>query len=560
MKFNKFIKLKNTHMDSYNKLSFTNFEYNFINLIKLYLNHHNTSFPHDTIVCRIAGGWVRDKILNIPSNDIDIAIENKNVSGQLFLQQLIQFYKNDDYSNVSHFNKLHNTDFSFKNIFNTGIHVTKVNSEKSKHLETAMASVFNHSIDFVSLRKESYTNKNRIPTIEVGTPLEDCLRRDCTINSLFYNINTGYLEDMSEMGLMDLKNGVIRTPLDPMKTFTDDPLRIFRLLRFKNKLDFKYHDDLIQCFKENHEVLCEFIYKKVSRERVAIEVNKILATNNANICKNFLKDLEAFNFERFLYSNNQVSYEEELNKLKQDKKINQKKNLLVDKIILFKRTLEYFENDLKKQIHSFVSTIESCTPEDENLDMTIVCHSMLLYPLLNLHLQYSIKQNDMNAIKRDMEMVLLSNGITKAKVKQIIALQELLCHEEYLQQFDTRASMCMFIKENITDHQIYSTFMAVLRIFFPDKFETFTGELLKNNIIKDGADDLDTKWNRNNLKLKWNGNMITKHLNKKPGVWMSEVISLEWVYLFENNIDVQDREIDMDDFIEWINQRSTILQ
>ena len=560
MKFNKFIKLKNTHMDSYNKLSFTNFEYNFINLIKLYLNHHNTSFPHDTIVCRIAGGWVRDKILNIPSNDIDIAIENKNVSGQLFLQQLIQFYKNDDYSNVSHFNKLHNTDFSFKNIFNTGIHVTKVNSEKSKHLETAMASVFNHSIDFVSLRKESYTSKNRIPTIEVGTPLEDCLRRDCTINSLFYNINTGYLEDMSEMGLMDLKNGVIRTPLDPMKTFTDDPLRIFRLLRFKNKLDFKYHDDLIQCFKENHEVLCEFIYKKVSRERVAIEVNKILATNNANICKNFLKDLEAFNFERFLYSNNQVSYEDELSKLKQDKKINQKKNLLVDKIILFKRTLEYFENDLKKQIHSFVSTIESCTLEDENLDMTIVCHSMLLYPLLNLHLQYSIKQNDMNAIKRDMEMVLLSNGITKAKVKQIIALQELLCHEEYLQQFDTRASMCMFIKENITDHQIYSTFMAVLRIFFPDKFETFTGELLKNNIIKDGADDLDTKWNRNNLKLKWNGNMITKHLNKKPGVWMSEVISLEWVYLFENNIDVQDREVGMDDFIQWINQRSTILQ
>ncbi|CAI8501762.1 unnamed protein product [Hanseniaspora opuntiae] len=146
--------------------------------------------------------------------------------------------------------------------------------------------------------------------------------------------------------------------------------------------------------------------------------------------------------------------------------------------------------------------------------MTIVCHSMLLYPLLNLHLQYSIKQNDMNAIKRDMEMVLLSNGITKAKVKQIIALQELLCHEEYLQQFDTRASMCMFIKENITDHQIYSTFMAVLRIFFPGQ----------------------------------------------PGVWMSEVISLEWVYLFENNIDVQDREVGMDDFIQWINQRSTILQ
>ncbi len=69
---------------------------------------------------------------------------------------------------------------------------------KSKHLETAMATIFNHDIDFVSLRKEVYTNENnRIPTIEVGTPLEDCLRRDCTINSIFYNINTGYLEDSS---------------------------------------------------------------------------------------------------------------------------------------------------------------------------------------------------------------------------------------------------------------------------------------------------------------------------------------------------------------------------
>lgn len=560
MKINKFIKLKNTHMDNYNKLSFTNFEYNFINLIKLYLNNHNASYPHDVIVCRIAGGWVRDKILNIPSNDIDIAIENKNVSGQLFLQQLIHFYKKDHHSNVSYFNNLHNTNFTFKNIFNTGIHVTKVNSEKSKHLETAMASVFNHSIDFVSLRKESYTNNDRIPTIEVGTPLEDCLRRDCTINSLFYNINTGYLEDMSGKGLMDLKNGVIRTPLDPMKTFTDDPLRIFRLLRFKNKLHFKYHEDLTKCFRENHETLCQFIYKKVSRERVAIEVNKILSTNNIAICKSFLKDIEAFNFERFLYSNNQTCHEDELNKLKHDKKPNQRKNLLVDKIILFKRTLEYFETDLKKQIHIVVNALESCDVDDPTLDMTAVCHAMLLYPLLNLHLQYSITQKDMGAIRRDMEMTLLSNGTTKAKVRQIIALQELLCHEEYLQEFGSRSSLCMFIKQSITDHQIYSTFLRILRIFFPEKFRAFTNELLRNNIIREEGDDLDMAWSRDNLKLKWNGNMIMKHLNKRPGAWMSEVITLEWVYLFENNFDVQDREVGIDEFIDWINQRSTILQ
>ncbi|KAL6931287.1 hypothetical protein ACO0R3_002749 [Hanseniaspora guilliermondii] len=539
----------------YNKLSFTNFEYNFINLIKLYLNHHNTLNPNDIIICRIAGGWVRDKILNIPSNDIDIAIENKNVSGQLFLHQLIEFYKFNNYSNIFKFNELNNTNFIFKNIFNTGIHATRINPEKSKHLETAMASIFNHSIDFVSLRKEVYTNdNNRIPQIDVGTPLEDCLRRDCTINSLFYNINTGCLEDLSNLGLMDLQNGIIRTPLDPMKTFTDDPLRIFRLLRFKNKLNFKYHEDLIQCFKKNHDTLCGFIYKKVSRERVAIEVNKILSTNNIQICKDFLKDLEVFNFEKFLYANNQNSYEDELNKLKQEGgKLNQKKNLLVDKVILSRRTLEYFENDLKSKVQFFVKTMETSNIRD--LDMTIVCHAVLLSPLLNPRLQYSIKQNDMIFIKRDMELVLLSNGITKGKVKQIIALQELLCHEEYLKEFNNRASLCMFIKENMTDLKVYSIFMDILRIFFPDKYKAFINELLKNNVIGEENEDLDMKWDKENFNLKWNGKMIMGHLNKKPGAWMKEVITQEWVYLFENNIDVQDKDVDINDFIEWMNQK-----
>lgn len=561
-------------------LIFTNFEYNFINLINFYLTHHNTENPNDIIVCRIAGGWVRDKILNIPSNDIDIAIENKNVSGKLFLNNLVNFYKDNDNIHIKSFNEIHNTKFKFKNIFNTNIHATKVNPEKSKHLETAMATIFNHDIDFVSLRKEVYTNENnRIPTIEVGTPLEDCLRRDCTINSIFYNINTGYLEDLSNKGLVDLQNGIIRTPLEPMKTFTDDPLRIFRLLRFKNKLNFQYSEDLMSCFKNNHDVLVDFVYKKVSRERVAIEANKILNTNSISICKNFLKDLEYFGFERFLYSNNKNSYEDELEKLsneKNSKKVNQKKVMLFDKITLHERTLNFFEIDLKTHIKFFIEAIESHKDlASYKLDMTTVVHAILLFSLLDPRLQYSNKnkQTDLSIIKKDIELALLSNGIAKTKVRQIIALQELLDlvnkkDFEFIVgdvdnniEIKNRAELCFFVKEQITDFQIYNSFKNILHIFYPQHYTKFIKGLKENKIINDDNDDLDAIWNKDNLKLKWNGSMIMKHLNKKPGVWMSEVIRLQWLYYFEKELDlVNDEDTNIEDFINWVNTQSNILK
>ena len=71
-------------------------------------------------------------------------------------------------------------------------------------------------IDLVNLRNEQYTEESRVPTIEIGTPTEDAYRRDLTINSMFYNINEEKVEDLTEKGVMDLRNGVIRTPLEPL--------------------------------------------------------------------------------------------------------------------------------------------------------------------------------------------------------------------------------------------------------------------------------------------------------------------------------------------------------
>lgn len=87
-------------------------------------------------------------------------------------------------------------------------------------------------IDLVNLRSEKYTDDSRVPVIEIGSPEEDALRRDLTINALFYNINEQKVEDFTGKGLEDLQNGIIRTPLDPLQTFLDDPLRVLRTIRF----------------------------------------------------------------------------------------------------------------------------------------------------------------------------------------------------------------------------------------------------------------------------------------------------------------------------------------
>lgn len=83
------------------------------------------------------------------------------------------------------------------------------------------------SINLVNLRSESYAAGSRIPTIEFGSPEQDALRRDFTINSMFYNLNTGEIEDFTKRGLDDLRNGLIRTPLPPMETFQDGMLLVY---------------------------------------------------------------------------------------------------------------------------------------------------------------------------------------------------------------------------------------------------------------------------------------------------------------------------------------------
>lgn len=105
--------------------------------------------------------------------------------------------------------------------------------------------------------------------------MEDALRRDITINALFYNLHTEQVEDFTGKGLEDLKNKLVRTPLPPLQTFIDDPLRVLRVIRFASRLDYHICDEIVGAVHDRQ--IHDAFASKISRERVGVEVSKMLS-------------------------------------------------------------------------------------------------------------------------------------------------------------------------------------------------------------------------------------------------------------------------------------------
>ena len=239
---------------------------------------------------RVAGGWVRDKLLATPEFtrtqngegrltskykqtsmgrqgtkvltsqegqkpvDIDIALDD--MLGREFAEHLNQYLSQVGEETHS-------------------VGVVLKNPEKSKHLETATMKVGTFWIDFVNLRAEEYTQDSRIPDLmRIGTPAEDAFRRDLTINALFYNVNNGQVEDWTGRGFDDLRRGIVATPLAPLTTLLDDPLRALRSVRFAARLRFTMDDALVEAATDKR--VREALAGKVSRERVGCEVDLML--------------------------------------------------------------------------------------------------------------------------------------------------------------------------------------------------------------------------------------------------------------------------------------------
>ena len=188
----------------------------------------------------VIGGYVRDCLLQRPCKDIDIVVTGDGIQ----LAELSAKALGSD------------------------IHVTVF-----KNFGTAMLKYGDWSIEFVGARKESYRSDSRKPDVAAGTLEDDQKRRDFTVNALAIGLNgddQGQLVDPFG-GIRDLNNGILRTPLEPGITYSDDPLRMMRAIRFSTQLGFTIEEQSLKAISENNDRI-----RIVSMERISDELNKIL--------------------------------------------------------------------------------------------------------------------------------------------------------------------------------------------------------------------------------------------------------------------------------------------
>ena len=190
--------------------------------------------------CYVVGGYVRDIFLQRPSQDIDVVVVGSGIAMAQALGKRL----------------------------GRGAHVSVF-----KNFGTAQVKYCGREVEFVGARKESYSHDSRKPVVEDGTLEDDQNRRDFTINALAVCLNAdryGELVDPFD-GMGDLKERTIRTPLDPDITFSDDPLRMMRCVRFATQLNFYIDDETFEALERNRERI-----RIISKERIADELNKII--------------------------------------------------------------------------------------------------------------------------------------------------------------------------------------------------------------------------------------------------------------------------------------------
>ncbi|KAL6719104.1 CCA tRNA nucleotidyltransferase, mitochondrial [Lecanora helva] len=209
---------------------------------------------------RFTGGWVRDKLLGSTSVDIDIGIDTMTGYnfGTLMKEYLLQPETRAKYN---------------QDVLGSLAKI-EAKPDKSKHLETVTTRILGFDVDLVNLRKETYLEHSRNPLMTFGTPEEDALRRDATVNALFYNLSSSKVEDLTGRGLEDMKCEVIKTPLAPLQTFRDDPLRVLRAIRFASRLGFDIAPEDAEAMSDHS--IKDALRLKISRERIGTEIRKML--------------------------------------------------------------------------------------------------------------------------------------------------------------------------------------------------------------------------------------------------------------------------------------------
>ena len=192
------------------------------------------------VECYVVGGYVRDIFLQRPSKDIDVVVVGSGIEIARALGEKL----------------------------GRSAHVSVF-----KNFGTAQVKYHNTEVEFVGARKESYQHDSRKPIVEDGTLEDDQNRRDFTINALAVCLNSARFGELVDPfgGIDDLRDGLIRTPLDPDITFSDDPLRMMRCIRFATQLNFYIDDETFDSLCRSKERI-----EIISKERIADELNKIM--------------------------------------------------------------------------------------------------------------------------------------------------------------------------------------------------------------------------------------------------------------------------------------------
>lgn len=201
----------------------------------------------------LVGGVVRDPLFGLPApQDIDIVVEGDALEFAYFLRE---------------------------------IGVSSIHPVTYPRFGTALVMVDHSKIELASPRRESYDLKSRKPKVAPASLREDAMRRDFTINALFKNLHTGEVFDFTGHSLEDIQQKILRTPLDPLTTFRDDPLRMLRAVRFKNHFALSYAPGLRNAIRQERNRL-----EIISMERIQEELSKMLSQPSGANCLEELMD------------------------------------------------------------------------------------------------------------------------------------------------------------------------------------------------------------------------------------------------------------------------------
>ena len=210
------------------------------------------------VECYVVGGYVRDIFLERPSDDIDVVVVGSGIAVAEELKRQLG-------------RKAHLSVFK-----NFGTAQVKIRGERRGEIE----------VEFLGARKESYSHDSRKPIVEDGTLEDDQNRRDFTINAMAICLNKGRFGELVDPfnGIADLEDGIIATPLDPEVTFSDDPLRMMRCIRFATQLNFEIEDETFEALQRMAQRI-----KIVSGERIEVELNKIIMSPHPSIGFEYLQ-------------------------------------------------------------------------------------------------------------------------------------------------------------------------------------------------------------------------------------------------------------------------------